>query len=84
VLPEMPVQATPAPFNEASRTMAIDSSGAFLFSNQNDYTSAFSCCGADALVEFQINPTTGALTQLPSTPITLVGTASKIVVAPPQ
>jgi len=85
VLTGMPVQVTPASMNdEGSTTMAIDSSGSYLFSNQNDYTSAFSCCGADALVEFQINPTTGALTQLPSTSVTLAGTASKIVAAPPQ
>jgi 6-phosphogluconolactonase (cycloisomerase 2 family) len=85
LLPGMPVQVTPTPMsNEGSTTMAIDSSGAFLFSNENEYTSAFSCCGADALVEFQINPTTGALTQLPLTPISLAGTASKIVAAPPQ
>jgi 6-phosphogluconolactonase (cycloisomerase 2 family) len=85
VLPGMPVQATPAPFNEASRTMAIDPSGSFLFSNENGFTSAFSCCGPDALVEFQIDATTGALTQVPSPPVTLAGTASRIVVAaPPQ
>ena len=85
LLPGMPVQVTPAPTNnEASTTMAIDSSGAFLFSNENEFTSAFSCCGPDALVEFKINPNTGALTQLPSTPVTLAGTASRIVAAPPQ
>jgi len=84
VLTGMPVQVTASMNDEGSTTMAIDSSGSYLFSNQNDYTSAFSCCGADALVEFQVNPTTGALTQLPSTPITLAGTASKIVAAPPQ
>ena len=85
VLPGMPVQVTPTPmFNEGSTTLATDSSGSFLFSNENDFTSAFSCCGPDALVEFQINPTTGALKQSASTPIALAGTASKIVAAPPQ
>jgi 6-phosphogluconolactonase (cycloisomerase 2 family) len=84
-LPGMPVQVTPAPaYNEASSTMTIDSTGSFLFSNENDYTSAFSCCGPDALVGFQINSKTGALTQLPSTPLTLAGSASRIVAAPPQ
>lgn len=85
VLPGMPVQVTPTPmFDEGSRTMAIDSSGSFLFSNENEFTSAFSCCGPDALVEFKIDQNTGALTQLPSTPITLAGAASKIVAAPPH
>jgi len=85
LMPGMPVQVTPAPTDdEASTTMAIDSSGAFLFSNENEFTSAFSCCGPDALVEFKINPNTGALTQLPSTPITLAGAASRIVAAPPR
>ncbi len=85
VLSGMPVQVTPTPmFNEGSTTMAIDSSGAFLFSNENGFTSAFSCCGPDGFVEFQINQSTGALTQLPSTPIKLAGTASKIVAAPPH
>lgn len=85
VLPGMPVQVTPTPmFNEGSTTLATDSSGSFLFSNENDFTSAFSCCGPDALVEFEINPTTGALTQSASTPIALAGTASKIVAAPPR
>jgi 6-phosphogluconolactonase (cycloisomerase 2 family) len=85
MLPGMPVQVTPASaFNEASSTMAIDSSGAFLFSNENEFTSAFSCCGPDALVEFQINPNTGALTQVVSPPMTLAGAAAKILAAPPH
>lgn len=85
MLPGMPVQVAPTPtFNEASTTMAIDSSGAYLLSNENEFTSAFSCCGPDALVEFQINSDTGLLTQVPSTPIMLTGSASKIVTAPPQ
>lgn len=84
LLPGMSIQATPTPFIQASRTMAIDSSGVFLFSNENEYTSNFSCCGPDALVEFKINPAAGALVQVSSTPITLVGAASRIVAAPPQ
>ena len=84
-LPGMPVQVTPTPtFDEGSTTMAIDSSGTFLFSNENEFTSAFSCCGPDALVEFKINPDTGALTQLPSNPAALAGAASRIVAAPPR
>lgn len=83
VLPGMPVQLTPASNNnQGSTTMAIDSSGTFLFSNENGFTSAFSCCGPDALAEFQIDPNTGALTQLPSHPATLAGTASRMVAAP--
>jgi hypothetical protein len=79
----MPVQTTLAPIcDEGSRYMAIDSSGMFLFSNENEYTSAFSCCGPDMLVEFRIDFNTGALTQLSSA--TLAGSASKIVVAPPR
>jgi 6-phosphogluconolactonase (cycloisomerase 2 family) len=85
VLPGMPVQVTPTPADdEASTTMAIDSSGSFLFSNENEFTSAFSCCGPDNLVEFKIDSNTGALSQVPSTPITLVGAASKIVAATTQ
>jgi hypothetical protein len=82
-LPGMPVQVTPTfADNEGSVTMTIDSTGSFLYSNENDYTSAFSCCGPDHLVGFSVNPTTGTLTQLPSFPLTLVGAASKIVAAP--
>lgn len=85
LLPGMPVQATPVPmFDQASTTMAIDSSGAFLFSNENEFTSAFSCCGPDAFVEFQINQSTGALTQIPSAPKALAGAASKLVASPRQ
>jgi 6-phosphogluconolactonase (cycloisomerase 2 family) len=85
LLPGMPVQAAPVPAtNEGSTTMAIDSSGSFLFSNENEFTSAFSCCGADTLVEFQINPNTGALKQVTSTAITLAGSATTIVAAAPQ
>lgn len=84
LLPGMPVQVTPAPsYDEASRTMAIDSTGSFLFSNENEFTGAFGCCGPDAMVEFRID-STGALTQLPSTPITLAGAASKMVASPSQ
>jgi 6-phosphogluconolactonase (cycloisomerase 2 family) len=79
VLAGMPAQMSPLPnFDEGSTTVAIDPSGSFLFSNENGYTSAFSCCGPDDFVEFSIDPTTGALTQVPSTPIKLAGTAARI------
>jgi len=85
VLPGMPVQVSPLPnLPLGSNTMAIDSSGTFLFSNDSVCVTEFFCGGTDSLVEFQIDPTTGALTQVTSTPVTLVGTASRIVVAPPQ
>jgi hypothetical protein len=85
VLPGASVQVTPLPaFDEGSVSMAVDPSGTFLFSNENGFTSAFSCCGPDRFVGFRIDPATGALTQLSSTPLTLAGTASKIVVAAPQ
>lgn len=84
VLPGMPVQVSPPSNLLGSNTMAIDSSGTFLFSNDSVCITEFFCGGPDTLVEFQIDPATGALTQVPSSPVTLVGTASKIVVAPPQ
>ncbi len=80
VLPGMPVQVSPLPnFDEGSTTEAVDPSGTFLFSNENGYTSAFSCCDPDALVGFRIDQATGSLTQLPATP-RLPGTAARIVV----
>lgn len=79
----MPVQATPLPnFDEGSTTMAIDPSGSFLFSNENGYTSAFSCCGPDALVEFQINAANGGLTQVAPNRRMLTGAASRIAATP--
>ena len=85
LLPGMPVQASNPPnLSLGSNTMAIDSSGTFLFSNDSVCVTEYFCGGADSLVEFQIDPATGVLTQLPATPITLVGTASRIVVATPQ
>jgi hypothetical protein len=85
VLPGMPVQVTPMEDdNRGSTSMAVDPSGTFLFGNENDYTSAFSCCFPDLLVELRIDPKTGGLTQVSSSTATLVGSASKIVVAPPH
>lgn len=85
LLAGMPVQVAPLPnVNQGSTALAIDSSGSFLFSNENDFTSAFSCCGPDNFAEFAIDSTTGALTQLHSAPPTLAGTASRIVAAPPR
>ncbi len=86
-LPGMPAQVviTPVPnSNEASSTIAIDSLGRFLLSNENSYTDNFSCCyPPDFLVEFRIDPNTGALTQVPSSPTTMLpGTAAKIIVRP--
>ncbi len=84
VLPGMPVQVVlHSAFNEGSRTMAVDPSGTFLFSNENDFTSAFSCCEADDLLGFRIDPGTGALTHL-GTLAPLAGSASKIVISPPH
>jgi 6-phosphogluconolactonase len=80
VLPAMPVQVSPLPdFDEGSTTLAVDPSGTFLFSNENGYTSAFSCCDPDALVGFHIDPSTGSLAQLPAMP-RLPGSASGIVI----
>jgi 6-phosphogluconolactonase (cycloisomerase 2 family) len=82
VLPGMPVQASPLPnFNEGSTAMAVDPSGTFLFSNENGFTSAFSCCDPDALVGFRIDPATGSLTQVPAMP-RLLGTAAGIAIRP--
>jgi hypothetical protein len=80
----MPVATTgPAAGSYGSTTMAIDPTGTYLFSNENYYTSAFSCCTpGDYFVQFRIDASTGAITQLPSSPASLVGTASKIIVAP--
>jgi 6-phosphogluconolactonase len=81
LLPGMPVQITPTPTNdEGSLYMVVDPSGKFLIGNENDYTSAFSCCGPDQLVEFSIDPSTGALTQVVSATGTLVGSASGMAV----
>ncbi len=75
----MPAQASALPnFNEGSTALAVDSSGNFLFSNENGYTSAFSCCGPDDFAEFRIDPASGALTQVHSAPAQLAGTASSI------
>lgn len=83
LLAAMPVQATPLPnFDEGSNAMAIDPAGSFLFSNENGFTSAFSCCGPDALVEFRIDPNSGTLTQLAPGRLTLAGSVSSIAVAP--
>jgi len=83
MLPGMPVQEILSQVSNAgSRYMAVDPSGTFLFGNENEYTSAFSCCDPDQLVEFRIDPSTGALTAMPSATVTLAGTVSKIVVAP--
>ncbi len=79
-LPGMPFPLSPSPITGSS-VLATDSTGTFLFSNENEYTSAFSCCGPDALVEFKID-STGAITQLPSSPATFAGTPSKIVASP--
>jgi hypothetical protein len=80
VLPGMPIQASPVPdFDEGSTTLAVDPSGTFLFSNENGFTSAFSCCDPDALVGFRIDPPTGSLTQVPVTP-RLPGSATGIVI----
>ena len=85
LLPGMPVQASTTPnLSLGSNTMAIDSSGTYLFSDDSVCITEYFCGGADALVEFQIDPTTNALTQVPSSPVTLLGTATRIVVAPPQ
>ena len=85
VLPGMPVQTTlSTQSNAGSRYMAVDSSGTFLFGNENEYTSAFSCCQPDPVVELRIDPNTGAVTPLLSNTFTLAGTASKIVVAAPR
>jgi hypothetical protein len=80
VLSGMPVQVSPLPnFDEGSTTMAVDPSGTFLLSNENGYTSAFSCCDPDALVGFRIDPTSGSLTQVPAMP-RLPGSAAGIVI----
>jgi 6-phosphogluconolactonase len=80
VLPGMPVQVSPLPnFDEGSTTIAVDPSGTFLFSNENGYTSAFSCCDPDALVGFRIDQATGSLTQVPAMP-RLPGSAARIIV----
>jgi 6-phosphogluconolactonase (cycloisomerase 2 family) len=85
LLAGMPAQVAPLPnFNEGSTALAVDSSGNFLFSNENGFTSAFSCCGPDDFVEFRIDSATGALTQLRSAPAQLAGTASRIAPAPPR
>jgi 6-phosphogluconolactonase (cycloisomerase 2 family) len=85
VLPGMPVHVTSSQMGTTgSNLMAIDSSGTFLFGNENGFTSAFSCCFPDLLVEFRIDPNTGALTEVPSATIMLAGSASKMVVAPPR
>jgi hypothetical protein len=83
-LPGLPVATTgPGAGSYGSTTMAIDSTGTYLFSNENYYTSAFSCCTpGDYFVQFHIDPSTGSLTQLPSSPASLMGGASKIVVSP--
>lgn len=80
-LPGMPFPLPPSPIT-GSTVLTTDSTGTFLFSNENDYTSAFSCCGPDAFVQFKINSTTGAITQLPSSLATFAGTPSKIVASP--
>lgn len=81
LIPGMPVSVPPVPADNetGSTTMAVDPSGTYLFSNENGYTSAFSCCDPDGLVEFKIDAGTGALTQTTATPSTLQGTASRIV-----
>jgi 6-phosphogluconolactonase (cycloisomerase 2 family) len=80
MLPGMPVHAFPLPnFNEGSTAAAVDPSGTFLFSNENEFTSAFSCCDPDALVGFRIDPATGSLTQVPAMP-RLLGTAAGIAI----
>ncbi len=80
LLPGMPISVSLGPNSETgSTTMAIDPNGMYLFSNQNEYTSAFSCCGPDGFVEFKIDQASGALTQMKVTPSTLVGSASKMV-----
>jgi 6-phosphogluconolactonase len=85
VLPGMPVQTTlSTQFNAGSRYVAIDPSGTFLFGNENEYTSAFSCCDPDPVVELRIDPNSGALTPMLSNVVTLAGTASKIVVVGPR
>lgn len=86
LIPGMPKSITPVPADNetGSTTMAIDPTGTYLFSNQNGYTSAFSCCDADGLVEFKIDASTGALTQMTVTPSTLQGSASRIVATKKQ
>jgi 6-phosphogluconolactonase len=85
VLPGMPVQVVLSQTSNAgSRYMAIDPSGTFVFGNENEYTSAFSCCDPDPVVELRIDPNTGALTDVSSATFTLAGSASKIVVASPR
>jgi hypothetical protein len=82
MLPGTPVQVILSQtFNAGSRYMGIDPSGTFLFGNENEYTSAFSCCDPDSMVELRIDPNTGALTPELSSTVTLAGSASKIVVA---
>ena len=82
-LPGMPVPVN-GQYTTGSTTMAIDPSSTYLFSNENEYTSAFSCCGPDGFLEFKINQSTGTLTPMQVTPSQLVGAASKIVVVAPQ
>jgi hypothetical protein len=85
-LPGGPLQVTPVQsYPEASSTMAIDPSGAYVLSTWSYFVDGFGCCTPPwTLVEFQINPNTGVLAQVPSTPITLVGGVSKIVVVQPK
>lgn len=83
LLPGMPVRVTPSPeFSEARRSIAIDSSGTLLLGNEGDFTSDSS--GPDTLMEFRIDPATGALTPVSSATVSLAGTVSKIVVAKPR
>ena len=85
LLAGMPAQVAPLPnFDQGSTALAVDSSGNFLFSNENEFTSAFSCCGPDDFVEFRIDSATGALAQLRSAPTKLAATASRIAPAPPR
>jgi 6-phosphogluconolactonase (cycloisomerase 2 family) len=86
LIPGMPKSITPVPADNetGSTTMAIDPSGKYLFSNQNGYTSAFSCCDPDGLVEFRIDQASGGLTQMTVAPANLKGTASKMAFTNPQ
>jgi 6-phosphogluconolactonase (cycloisomerase 2 family) len=85
-IPGMPVAVPPVPADNetGSTTMAIDPTGSYLFSNENGYTSAFSCCDPDGLVEFKIDQNSGALTQITVTPANLKGSASKMAFAKGQ
>lgn len=81
LIPGMPKSIKPVPADNetASTAMTVDPTGTYLFSNENGYTSAPSCCDPDGLVGFRIDPKTGALTQLSPKWSALVGTASSMV-----